>query len=115
MCIEGGGVRWCVGWDWLCSIVIVRELKQEYMLFACGVGDDAAVVLFYGRVLVNPYPSQVTFCLPVAIILRFNLVWNIILFYLVVSGITYLIPPKGWKRPHPYSDFEENRSSKRND
>ena len=27
-----------------------------------------------------------------------------------VYAIAFLLPPVGWKRPHPYSDYPENRT-----
>lgn len=29
---------------------------------------------------------------------------------IVSYGIAYILPPIGWKRPHPYSDMPENRT-----
>lgn len=35
-------------------------------------------------------------------------------YYLGITGIlyilSYILPPMGWKRPHPYSDMPSNRT-----
>jgi hypothetical protein len=30
---------------------------------------------------------------------------------LMLFAIAYVIPPRGWLRPHPYSDFPHNRGT----
>ncbi|CAM9191489.1 unnamed protein product [Choristocarpus tenellus] len=53
--------------------------------------------------------SIFTIILPIIIIVRFDLVWKFLVAWAAVTGVMMLVPPLGWIRPHPYSDFVWNR------
>lgn len=53
--------------------------------------------------------SILTILLPMMIILRFDLLWDFIMVWAALTAVMLVVPPLGWIRPHPYSDFYWNR------
>ncbi|CAM9517599.1 unnamed protein product [Scytosiphon promiscuus] len=73
-----------------------------------------ALVFVVGRALVfgGGYGGgdiQLTICLPVFIICRLDLLWDLLMVWAAATSIMMVVPPVGWIRPHPYSDFLWNR------
>ncbi|CAB1113248.1 unnamed protein product [Ectocarpus sp. CCAP 1310/34] len=65
-------------------------------------------------VLINMW-STLTIVLPIFIIVRFDLLWDLLMVWAAATSIMMVVPPVGWIRPHPYSDFVWNRRRSRAD
>ncbi|CAM9943700.1 unnamed protein product [Ascophyllum nodosum] len=59
-------------------------------------------------VLINLW-SIMTILFPIAIIVRPDLLWDLVMVWAASTSVMLVVPPLGWIRPHPYSDFEWNR------
>ncbi|CAM9926423.1 unnamed protein product [Phaeothamnion confervicola] len=52
--------------------------------------------------------SILTIIMPIFIIVRYDIAWDLLQLWVGATGLMLLIPPVGWLRPHPYSDFSFN-------
>jgi hypothetical protein len=60
----------------------------------------------------NHLLMQLTLGLPLYGIVRTDLAKELTLAWIVATAIMFVIPPFGWLRPHPYSDFRWNQQRK---
>jgi hypothetical protein len=104
-----------------CSICFCRASRDLLFHFACVVQTALALVQhLQGSNCTIAFPllhpnhplMQLTLGLPLYGIVRTDLAKELTLAWIVATAIMFVIPPFGWLRPHPYSDFRWNQQRK---
>jgi len=54
--------------------------------------------------------STVTFLLPVILLFKPDLLQQMAVAWVAIGVAAIFVPPFGWLKPHPWSDFPHNRS-----